>query len=89
MARDGMSELIETLRGLTDAGTSDFSIGTVTYWTSDLLQNRLDRYRIEFIEDELYPVQQTVNGSAVYKEYHAHYGNLETVASGTTIFNLS
>ena len=88
-ARDGMADLILNLRGLTDAGTGDFTIGTISYFSDDHLQANLDRFRTDFIEDELYPVQQTLNGSAIYKEYRAHYTNLETVASGTTIFNLS
>ncbi len=40
-----MATLITLLRGLCDAGTADYSLGTATYWTDDQLQSLLDRYR--------------------------------------------
>lgn len=46
MARSGMAYLISELRGLTQAGVNDYTIGTVTYWTDDVLQTALDTTRV-------------------------------------------
>jgi len=35
MARTGMTTLIDTLRGYTDAGSSDYTVGTLTYWSDN------------------------------------------------------
>ena len=43
-ARAGMGTLIETLRGMTDAGTADYTIGATTYWSDDAVQMVLDRH---------------------------------------------
>ena len=87
-ARSGMIDMIEVLRGLVDAGTADFTIGTTTYWNDNTLQDLLDKYRDDFIEEELIPIQQYRNGTVYYQDYRSQYGNLEGVASGTAIFKL-
>ena len=35
MARSGMSDLIAQVRGYANAGTADFTLGTVVYWSDD------------------------------------------------------
>ena len=43
--RDTMAELIADLRALTDAGTSDYTVGGVSYWSDQQLQDALDGRR--------------------------------------------
>ncbi len=87
-ARAGMSDLIGELRAMTDASYEDFKVAGVPYWSDKHMQDFLDRYRQDFIEEDLYAVQQTRNGTTYYLEYRSQYGNLEGVASGTSIFKL-
>jgi len=86
--RAGMADLIAELRGLTDAGYDDFKVAGVPYWSDKHLQDHLDRYRFDFLEENLYPVQQYRNGTTYYNEYRSQYVNLEGVASGTGVFKL-
>ena len=87
-ARSGMADLIETLRGMTDAGYDDYRVAGVPYWSDKHVQDFLDRHREDFVEEDLYAVQQTRNGTTYYLEYRSNYGNLEGVASGTGVFKL-
>lgn len=84
-----MSSLIGSLREMAFAGTADFSLGTVTYWSDDHLQQKLDDNRSDFVELELQPIPKTVSSELVYLRYDAPYGNLETIDSGTAIWNLT
>jgi len=86
--RAGMVDLIQELRQLSDVGVNDFKVGAVTYWSDKHLQDHLDKHRQDFWEDELTPIQQQRNGTTYYTDYRAHYGNLESVASGTAVFKL-
>jgi hypothetical protein len=52
-ARVGMANLITQLRAACAAGTADFTLGTVTYWSDDQLQSRLDQYRMTSTHVEL------------------------------------
>jgi len=84
-ARDGMTNLIAELRGLTAAGTADYSLGTVSYWTDDHLQNALDRFRKDIHRESLTPVYSYNGGNVEYKEYRSRFKNLE---SGTAAFDI-
>ena len=86
--RAGMADLIAELRGMTDTSYEDFTVAGVYYWSDKQLQDRLDRYREDFVEEGLSAVQQTRNGTTYYLEYRSQYGNLEDVASGTSVFKL-
>ncbi len=86
--RAGMADIIAELRGLTDTGYDDYKIAGVSYWSDKHLQDYLDRYRTDFIEEDLYAVQQYRNGTTYYNEYRSNYVNLEGVASGTGVFKL-
>lgn len=89
MARSGMTNLIQTLREMTFAGTADWSLGTVSYWSDNQLQEHLDRNRVDFFERELRPIPRTISSASVWLRYDAPYGNLETIDSGTAIFILA
>lgn len=79
-ARTGMATIILELRGLTDAGTADFTVGTVSYWSDDHLQTILDR-RVRLVEQmTLTPIPRYDNtgGTLQYFEYRSAVGNLES-----------
>lgn len=84
MARAGMSDLITELRGMCDAGTADFAIGTASYWSDDHLQSALDLHRMDVNHEYIEPTS-TVNTSnqTVYKDFYTPFRNLE---SGTVTF---
>ncbi len=86
--RSGMDYLITELRGMTNAGYEDYKVAGAYYWSDKHLQDALDRYRADVLEEDLYAVQQTRNGTTYYLEYRSQFGNLEGVASGTSVFKL-
>lgn len=90
MARTTMTSLISTLRGMTNAGTADYTSGTATFWTDDQLQAVLDRYRVDVYEYDLRSVEQTdANGDSFYKQYYSDaYKWLESTDGGTAVFFL-
>lgn len=89
MVRTGMTTLIDTLRGLTDAGTAEWTVagqaGSITYWDDDEIQRVLDRHREDIIHADLDPVESYSSGTVVYLEYRAGYGDIE---SGTAVFKI-
>lgn len=84
-AREGMAVNIATLRGMTNAGTADYTINSVSYWDDDEMQRVLDRHRLDIRRSELLPVQSYESGTVVYKEYLSGRVNLE---SGTAVFEI-
>ncbi len=86
MARTGMTAIIEELRGLTEAGTAEYSLGTTTYWTDNALQDVLDIHRqdVRFSQLKPYP-NQVSGGSLVWYDYLSEYGYLEATTGGTAI----
>jgi hypothetical protein len=80
-----MADLIETARVLADAGTADWTLGTVVYWGDDEVQRVLDRHRMDVFRHELSAMQTYEGGTVVYKDYYAGFGNIE---SGTAVFGL-
>lgn len=87
MARSTLSDLTATLRGMTDAGTADWSMGTAVYWDGDQLQAVLDRHRIDVYRAPLAPIHD-YDGSGVlsYKTYRTRWENLEATSGGSAIF---
>lgn len=76
--RTGMSELVSTLRGMTNAGTADYSIAGVSYWSDEEMERALDRHRVNVFREELYPREGYVAGGSIeYTEYLSRFGNLE------------
>ena len=86
VARTGMSDLISEVRSMTNAGTADYTIGQVAFWSDNEIQRILDSHRVNLTRHELTPVEKYEGaGTLVYKEYYADYNNLE---SGTDVFEL-
>lgn len=74
-ARAGMYTLIDRLRGMTNAGTAD--------WTDDALQDVLDARRVDLNRAPLTPDYEYVNGTATWHDYYAPLGNFEEATSGS------
>jgi hypothetical protein len=82
-----MSEIISDLRVLTEAESSEWTLGNITFWDDTQLQNILDKHREDFTFQplEAYPVYST-GGTLIYKEYEVEYKNIEQTTGGTAIF---
>jgi hypothetical protein len=85
-ARTGMVDLLTELRGMTHAGTADYSVAAVSYWSDDQLQQVLDRARQDYYRASLAAQETYEGGSVVYKTYFTGVENLEKTTGGTTIF---
>ena len=48
-----MASLITELRGMANAGTADYTLGTATYWDGDQVQRVLDRNRMDVYREQL------------------------------------
>lgn len=86
-ARTTMSSLISTLRGMTNAGTADYTVAGSAYWSDDQLQTILDRYRAEVRQEPLnsFPVT-TTGGSVAWYDYQSASRWFETTNGGTARF---
>jgi hypothetical protein len=76
-ARAGLSDLLTTLRGMTEAGTADYTLGTQTYWSDDHLQLVLDRHRTDLRNQYAAPQYKPVPGGFAVYDYVIGVGNLE------------
>ena len=87
MARTGMSNPIIKLRSLTEAGSADYTVNAVTYWTDDQLQTVLDTYRTDVFSETLEPViTYDGSGTANYYDYFCIPGDYE---EGTAQFRVT
>ena len=79
-----MANLITRLRSLCQAGTADYTLAGVGYWSDDQLQDRLDA-RCSLIEGAaLTWLPDTVGGGVqAYHRCKQGYRDLETAESGT------
>jgi len=85
-ARTGLTELIDVLRGMTEAGTADYTVGTATFWDGDQMQIVLDRHRREIVHEQLSTTQDWSGGTVNYFDYDSRFGNYEKTTGGTSIF---
>jgi hypothetical protein len=88
-ARTGVQYLVEEVRRLTGAGTAEFTVGTVTYFSDDEIERLLDRRRARLARNEVvfeYELASDGSGSTVYKNGRIGYPWLEDVSSGTVDF---
>lgn len=69
MARAGMANLIQSVRELSNAGTADMTVGTVTYFSDDHLQGYLDKYRITIKDQPLQAIPDDNGTTVQYLEY--------------------
>ncbi len=81
--RASMADLLTTLRGLTTAGSVEYTVNAVSYWTDVQLQAVLDRHVTPIRHEELNPIAQVGIGSIGYFDYQSSYRFFETTDAGT------
>ena len=83
-ARAGMAQLILDARVAANAGTADYTVNGVAYWTDDQLQATLDAYRETHKAVPLLALADDISGTATYTEYRIprHIKNIEGTATG-------
>lgn len=69
MARTGMANLILKTRQFSNAGTADYSIAGVTYWTDDQIQEQLDMYQTTHKRVIVYAKPEYEDSAWSYTEY--------------------
>lgn len=86
-ARVGMLALIGELRGLAEAGPSDYKVAGMPYWTDAQIQDVLDMRRNDVIYEPLtvYPTPTTA-GFYIYRDYRSGSKFFEQSTGGTEIF---
>lgn len=87
-ARTGQANLITRLRGMTQAGTAEYTIGATTWWTDDQLADVLALYATHYNRASLIPQPEYAGGTARYHDYYAPRGELEEAASGTIYWSV-
>lgn len=91
MARDGMTSLIQRLRGQAAVGTADFTVAGSAYWSDDHLQEELDRQRTLFNHVPLYAVPMEIPSDVLYFQYliPSFTGrSFEEASGGTTVWRI-
>ena len=87
--RTGVTYLVTLLRGMTNAGTNDYTIAGGTFWPDDLLQLTLDDFRKDVYREPLTSIITNDNsGSAQYFDYFFANPNAEKHTSGTVLGKL-
>jgi outer membrane protein assembly factor BamB len=84
-----MANLIQDVRGRTEAGSADYSVNGVTYWTDDQIQEQLDQHREDIYREPLCvePVLVAA-GTATYKDYYFKRPFAEERTDGTVIWRI-
>ena len=83
--RTGMSDVVAELRTLCEAGTADYSLGSVSYWTDDQLQNVLDKHALELDFEPMKLFPERTAGKYLYKDYYIGHPYLEQTTGGTAV----
>ena len=87
MSRSTMTNLIQTVRGFAQAGTAEYTAGTVNYWSDDQIQEVLDRHCYEVRSETLESFPVTVSGGTTqWKDYQSAYRWFEATDGGTARF---
>ena len=86
--RTGMSDIVTELRTLCEAGTVDYALGTVSYWTDDQLQNVLDKHALELDWEPMRLFPERTAGKYLYKDYYIGHQYLEQTTGGTAVFQV-
>lgn len=69
MARAGMTTLISSLRQKTNAGTADYTLGAITFWSDAQLQAELDKQQQTWRYVRLNSSPVLVSGTYEYYDY--------------------
>lgn len=86
--RAGMAHLIQRLRGMCEAGSNDYTVGTdeygeQTFWSDIQLQVILDQSRQEISLWPLNPTPEYAGGETIFKDYPVGAKDLESADSNT------
>ena len=87
--RAGMSDLRDTLRGMTDVTEHDWTLGQQNFWDDLQLDKALDRHSV-YVDHELMSTVDTYTegGTIAVYDYVSRFGSFETIASGTAYFKV-
>ncbi len=86
-ARTGLANLILQLRGMADAGTAEYTLGTAVYWDDQHVQEVMDRHRLDLDRELLMAIpQHDAGGTISYHEYRSRYGHFEATTGGSAVF---
>jgi hypothetical protein len=92
--RTGLTNLVRRLRGMTQAGTADWSIiqgdgSTVFWWSDDQLYEVMDLHATDYFMANLRgQFEQDSGGTVRTFTYYAPAGNLEEATSGTVYWSV-
>ena len=87
--RETMNDIIDALRGMTNAGTADYTIAGRAYWTDDQLEDVLDRNRVDMNRVIMTGIKSvSFDNDPEWRRYNAPQGWLEKTDGGTAIFFL-
>jgi hypothetical protein len=87
MARATLNDLCDEVRSLVVISESAFTVGDMTFWDNDQVQQVLERHRYDFDHEELLKVEKRIgSGSVEYYEYRSKHSWLEQTDGGTAIF---
>jgi hypothetical protein len=78
-----MANLITRLRAMTNTGTAEYTVGTVTYWDDSQLQDHLDAHRTDIDGLVLKSASETVDGATIYRDYYAPFQDFEEASTGS------
>lgn len=86
-ARATLATLITRVRGLTYAGTAEYTLGATTYFSDEHMQEYLDAHRRDLWDVPAQAVPRRIGGgSVVYYDYLVGAENLEATNAGTAVF---
>ena len=74
-ARTGLANPLLKLRALTNAGTADYAVGTIHYWSDDQLQIILDAHRTDVYRELTQAQPIPDSGTALYFDYYTQPGD--------------
>lgn len=89
MARTGLVDIRNDLRGMTEAGTADWTAGTIVYFSDEMLDVILDRHSDEFVYTgmEAEEPRRVSDGTWRWSVYEIEdTANIETSTGGTAVF---
>ncbi len=86
-ARVGMSTLISEIRKVCNVGTADYTVGGVSYWTDEQIEEVLDKYSQRILRESLLAEGEwQTGGTVVYVNYRFKETFPEEAGSGSAVW---
>lgn len=89
MTRSTMSNPILQLRGMTNAGTADYQIAGLSYFSDGHLQAILDRNRQDVFSERLEAIPTETGGTVHYYDYYTAPADGIAYEEGATVFQVT